>query len=295
MSRLASKRFLRVFGTVAAPMLFLAGRMLRTDGLMARAEALDPLNFRALLHRHGGEHPEIGQLLQAASLAAHATPEQGQLIRDHLPAARGQLLQDMFALLATGFRRGGCFVEVGVGDGEHLSNTHLLKKHYGWTGLLVEPNASSHASIRACRSARLDVRAAAAITGAQLMFEEVVGEGELSRLVGRDGHAVDEDRLRRYSVESVRLTEALAAAAMPAHIDFLSLDTEGAELDVLAGLDHSAFSFSAMAIEHNFRPGVLNKLHAILAPHGYRQVLAEISAFDAWFVHPDAAAQFSPR
>ncbi len=289
------KRLRQAAGTVVAPLAFMAGRALGSQRMLATAEALDPQNFRTSLYRHGAAHPEIAQLLQAAALTAYATPANRSQVRDHLPAARGQLLQDMFALIATDFRHGGSFVEVGVGDGEYLSNTHMLEKHFGWQGLLIEPNVASHAAIRQCRSAPLDIRAAASTSGMELVFEEVVGEGELSRLAGKTGHAVADDQIRRYPVVSVRLDEALAQAKMPRRIDFLSLDTEGAELDILAGLDLGVFSFSVMAIEHNYRPGVLDRLHQILAPHGYTQVLPQLSAFDAWFVHPDTANMFSPR
>jgi FkbM family methyltransferase len=291
----AIKRLRQAAGTVVAPLAFMAGRALGSDRMMANAEALDPLNFRTTLYRHGSAHPEIAQLLQAAALTAYASPANRTQVRDHVPAARGQLLQDMFALVATDFRRNGSFVEVGVGDGEYLSNTFLLEKHFGWQGLLIEPNASSHAAIRQCRSAPLDVRAAASASGVELIFEEVIGEGELSRLAGKDGHAVADDQIRQYPVTTVRLDEALSQANMPKLIDFLSLDTEGAELDILAGLDLNVFTFSVMAIEHNYRPGVLDQLYQILAPDGYRQVLTQLSAFDVRFVHSDMANMFSPR
>jgi hypothetical protein len=45
------------------------------------------------------------------------------------------------------------------------------------------------------------------------------------------------------------LTDILRTAKAPRSIDFLSLDVEGAEIEVLKGIDHTAYRFKYMCIE----------------------------------------------
>jgi hypothetical protein len=45
------------------------------------------------------------------------------------------------------------------------------------------------------------------------------------------------------------LNEILQGACAPNLIDFMSLDVEGAELDVLKGVDHSLYRFKYLLVE----------------------------------------------
>jgi hypothetical protein len=54
-----------------------------------------------------------------------------------------QFGQDRFiAETVYGGKRGGYFVEAGAGDGLWISNTLLLERKYGWTGILIEPTSA---------------------------------------------------------------------------------------------------------------------------------------------------------
>ena len=54
-------------------------------------------------------------------------------------SSKGQLKQDIMALIFNDFKRSGYFVEFGAAGGISLSNTYLLEKELGWTGILSEP------------------------------------------------------------------------------------------------------------------------------------------------------------
>src|SRR6187397_1934821 len=59
--------------------------------------------------------------------------------RNHLDNSRAQLFQDLFAQFELQGRKAGFFIEFGATDGMELSNTYMLERHYGWTGILAEP------------------------------------------------------------------------------------------------------------------------------------------------------------
>ena len=276
-------------GMICAPWLFAAARAANSPWLLRMALGSDPHYVRAetALACEWGSHDVAGQLRIASALAAISKREVASRVKDMLPVSESQLLQDVFCMLALSEKRDGFFVEVGVGDGRHLSNTYMLEKTYGWRGLLVEPNRSFHDSIRRVRSANLDCRAAAARSGLSVDFEEVLGEGEYSRIAGYGGHVDRGTGTARYVVETATLSDILEAHRAPEHIDYISIDTEGNETDVLEGLDFSRYQFDVLTIEHNFDRQRLTKINCLLAQHHYRSVLSGISSFDAWFVHKD--------
>jgi FkbM family methyltransferase len=211
------------------------------------------------------------------------TVEVLQLALEHLKESRGQFFQDVAALHFSGRKRNGFFVEVGTGDGQRLSNSYMLEKCYGWQGLLFEPNRQFHQSISQCRTATLDRRAAYSQDGQQLTFVENALAGELSSL---SNYAESDSRQRghEYVVDCVTLNTAFSCHQVPKQIDFLSLDTEGSELDVLAGLDLDEYNVQFLVIEHN---GDLNKKRSIdahLSKYGYREVCPEVSCIDSWMV-----------
>ncbi|RWN60800.1 MAG: FkbM family methyltransferase [Mesorhizobium sp.] len=293
MSSKAMRRFRGASGIVVSPLLYLASRLTHSQRVLEASIAADNRNFRAVSDRLRGRNPAFNQLIAAAQFAAALGPEDAETVKQLLPRAEGQLLQDVFCLLANKEKREGYFVEVGVGAGRKISNTYLLETGFGWNGILVEPNVSSHESIRAERRVILETRAAASKSGMKLKFEEVIGNGEHSRVANTGGHPVRADAIRSYTVETVTLNEILSQNSAPNRIDFLSLDTEGSELDILAGLDFDKYVFHALAIEHNYNQATLAALRAMLIPLGYKQVFREVSDFDAWFVHASAPNTFT--
>lgn len=205
--------------------------------------------------------------------------------RKHAGRARSQFGHDAFVLAVLGERTGGYFVEVGVGDGVHLSNTHLLEHGFGWRGLLIEPNPAFHDSIRARRTATLDTRAAFSRGGETMGF---VSYEELSTLLPfRDGDGHRRDGRPVIRVETATLDDILARHGAPGAIDYLSIDTEGSELEVLKGLDLARYRPRVMTVEHNHVAARRRAMIRHLARHGYRPVLEASSGVDAWFVREE--------
>jgi FkbM family methyltransferase len=193
-----------------------------------------------------------------------------------------QLGQDLFVIRHLRHKRNGFFVEVGVGEGKHLSNTYLLEKKYKWNGILCEPNPVFHDSIRAQRSAILEKRAAFSESGARLSFL-CCQNRELSTFsmhANGDHHVGTGTEI---DVETVTLTDLLTQQGVK-EIDYLSVDTEGSELAILKDFDFDRFKVPVMTIEHNFDKERLAALDFLILPRGYERVHADRSQFDAWYV-----------
>tara|TARA_R110002051_G_scaffold92928_1_gene162790 strand:- start:634 stop:1008 length:375 start_codon:yes stop_codon:yes gene_type:complete len=90
-----------------------------------------------------------------------------------------------------------------------------------------------------------------------------------------------------YSVETVSLMDLLSQNSAPLHIDYLSIDTEGSELDIIEEFDFTEYSFDVITIEHNFGSN-RSRINEILCAAGYERVLEGLSIFDDWYIRQAA-------
>lgn len=70
------------------------------------------------------------------------------------------------------FKRHGLFVEFGATNGLDLSNTWLLEKQFGWTGILAEPATVWHEDLKRNRTGSIDERCVWSRSGEALQFSE---------------------------------------------------------------------------------------------------------------------------
>ena len=188
------------------------------------------------------------------------------------------------------------YVDVGANEPRHLSITASLHD-LGWRGLLIEADPVLAAELRVRRPGDVVIECAAARSDGMLTFHRVPGTG-LGTLEPAEAEAA---RSRGFVVEDVevpaRPLDAILDAYAPTEgiedIHFMSIDVEGAEADVLAGLGLQRHRPWIMCIEAVL-PGTTDPSHAGWEPEllarGYRWV-----AFDGvnrWYVaeeHADLA------
>lgn len=197
--------------------------------------------------------------------------------------ARSQIGQDLFALVASDFKRNGFFVEIGATNGIELSNTWVLERSLDWSGILVEPAKMWGKELRANREAAIDDRAVWTQSGISLQFLEASVLSTLSEFSERGDH---QRSGTSYEVTTVTPKDLLVQHGAPNSIDFLSVDVEGAELHVLRSFPFDEYSVGSVCVEHNFT-GDREKIDQLLAGKGFKKVLARYSTIDSWFVSPE--------
>jgi FkbM family methyltransferase len=207
----------------------------------------------------------------------------------HSSASHAQLCQDLWVLWETGAKRNGYFVEFGATDGVSLSNTCLLEKNYGWQGILAEPFAVWHVDLAKNRSARIDHRCVWKESAQQLEF---VATPDIPEYAGLSVRAFDDLHSQARSrsgqatvVKTVSLNDLLREHAAPAHIDYLSLDTEGSELDILEGFAFSAYRIDLISVEHAFNNTKRKALQVLLERNNFARRFQNFSCWDDWYVN----------
>jgi FkbM family methyltransferase len=176
-----------------------------------------------------------------------------------------------------GERSDGFFVEVGANEPKTGSQTWHLEER-GWRGALVEPLAELAERLRRARP-RSQVFEAAC-SSPEKRGEALLHVGEW------DGHSSLEPRVdtpstvysRRVRVKVMTLDEVLEEAHAE-RVDFVSIDTEGTELDVLKGFGLERWRPALLLIEDKVHS--LDK-HRHLKRHGYR--LVKRTGFNNWYV-----------
>ena len=142
----------------------------------------------------------------------------------------------------------GFYVDVGAG---HPVDDSVTKLFYdaGWSGLNVEPGPDFPLLAESRpRDTTLDVAIASRATDAQIWM--VSPYSELTSLVRPPAELLPETTsVRPASVRTARLDDLVAAHAAERQIDFLKIDVEGAERDVLESFDPRALRPRVVVVE----------------------------------------------
>lgn len=211
-------------------------------------------------------------------------PKHQELLSSITPKCKSQLGQEIFALIENDFKRDGYFIEFGATNGLDLSNTHLLEKEFGWTGILAEPAKLWHQDLKNNRGCIIDHRCVWSKSGELLSFHEA-DAAEFSTI-----HALAENDLykdhrksgKQYPVTTVSLEDLLKQYSAPKNIDYLSIDTEGSEYEILSSFDFDAFEINVITCEHNYTPD-RELIYRLLTSKGFFRINANNTKWDDWY------------
>ena len=184
------------------------------------------------------------------------------IIDDTAETSYSQMAQDLWVLAQTNKKRNGFFVDFGATDGKVINNTYLLETEYGWIGIVAEPNPVYHADLSRNRPNSTIVQDAVfSVTGEKLSFVSAYAT-DLSTILGYgtdDEHAAQRvDKGQIITVSSISLFDMLELANAREHIDYMSVDTEGSEYDILKAFFNDPrskkYTIDYITVEHNFTP-----------------------------------------
>lgn len=228
-------------------------------------------------------------------LSSYGWPRLISLIKE----SKSQIRQDLFVLSILDFKTQGFFVEFGAADGIQFSNTHLLAKRFGWKGILAEPAVVWQKALTKNRPESIVTDLCIwSESGVKLQFSES-DTPELSTVTSHmadDFHAESRKSKKNYLVESVTLVELLNKYDAPKKIDYLSIDTEGTELQILKAFDFKKYTISIITCEHNFSEK-RELIRELLESNGFKRVLETHSQFDDWYISKSLFdnSRFNPK
>jgi FkbM family methyltransferase len=197
-----------------------------------------------------------------------------------------QLGQDLAVVDFYKQKEGGYFIEVGASDGIQLSNTFLLETKYKWKGICCEPipirfeNLVKNRPNSVCFNYAIYNQSGLNLTFAIAnAFDLLSGIPEHITI---HKSKVDMNKTE-IKVNTLTLIDVLDKANAPKFIEYMSLDTEGSELEILKSFDFSKYTFGLIDVEHNFVEPTRSEIRSLLLSNGY--VYKGANKFDDMYKH----------
>jgi len=150
----------------------------------------------------------------------------------------------------------GFVVDIGAANGLDNSNTHALLQQGGWQGLLVEPEPSQYKALEERYADNMHVRTVNCACGSECGTQKfhIGGEGHKqgSTLLSEWKDRLEKDFDATYEAEIdvhvLTLVELFDAYKVP-EIDFLSIDCEGMDYQVLQSIDWNRWQPTLICME----------------------------------------------
>lgn len=158
-------------------------------------------------------------------------------------------------------KKNGVFIDFGAHDGISLSNTYFFEKQQGWTGICIEPIPAIFEQLQKNRSCTCINACIAPISGQQRFW--IVGtEAKNTQMLSGLIDAYDPRHIQRIYSESrgegqeilvdCYTLNALLEEHGITHVDYISIDTEGGELEILKSIDFDTYTIDIIDVENNY-------------------------------------------
>ena len=198
---------------------------------------------------------------------------------------RNRVPMDLFVLQYLNFKKKGYFVEFGAANGKYLSNTYLMEKKFSWTGILCEPAKNFQQELKNNRSCIIEDICVWNKSNELLEFIEtdIPEHSSLTRFSLLDRMAHTRRKGDRYKVKTITLNELFEKNNVPKEMDYLSIDTEGSEFEILESLNHDKYKFNFITCEHMYTQK-REKIYNLLLSKGYKRIFENFSLQDDWYV-----------
>tara|TARA_B110000483_G_scaffold243416_1_gene333109 strand:- start:1950 stop:2675 length:726 start_codon:yes stop_codon:yes gene_type:complete len=165
-------------------------------------------------------------------------------------------------------KENGVFVDIGANDGVSLSNTVFFEKVLKWNGLAIEPLPSAFEKLQANRECTA-VNACVNDVDGEVSFMAVDGYAEmLSGIIDR----YDDRHIARIKRENEKHGGSATQITVPGYrlstllrdtpfkvIDYMNIDTEGSEFDILQSIDFETIRIDIITVENNYYDGRIRR------------------------------------
>ena len=158
--------------------------------------------------------------------------------------------------------KNGVYMDVGAHDGISINNTLYFEETHGWTGINVEPIKSVFDKLVANRPSAINLNCAVCNSDGETYF--LCNKGETEMISGIKD-TFDTRHIQRLARENRRFHAKTKTIKVPTkrmetilddcqvkHINYLSVDVEGAEFEVIRSINFDKVFIDVIDFENNY-------------------------------------------
>lgn len=175
-------------------------------------------------------------------------------------------------------KQNGFFVDVGAHDGVDINNTLFYEQQLGWKGICIEPIPKIFDKLEENRKA-ICVHGCAYNTDGIVPFNCIEGycemlSGVVSNYANEHVNRIDREMKQHGGKKKILYSSSYRLETIfdthdVTHVDYLSIDTEGTEMNVLRGINFDKVTIDVIEAEVNY-PQDEKTIGEFLTQHGYQ-------------------------
>jgi len=176
-------------------------------------------------------------------------------------------------------KENGYFVEVGAYDGKDCSHTYPLEKYLNWKGICIEPSEEQWATLFKNRNCCVCGAVVWHTDNQEISFLSGEKNREAKMSSGIEGYALTDmtEKKKKEILENIvvnkkytkTLYSILNAHNAPKFIEFLSLDAEGSEYEILKNFPFEEYIFGSILIERGIDKEKNKNIRLLLEKNQY--------------------------
>lgn len=194
----------------------------------------------------------------------------------NLISSYSQLKQDLKVLEFYKYKKNGFFIDIGANDGINLSNTYLLEKNYNWNGICIEPLPSQFNKLKNNRKCICVNKALYNKSNKIVKFLDTSNSkdklGLYSGILDNFDKSLIDTHFKNcntINVNTINFNDLKQKYNIPKFVDYLSIDTEGSEYEILSTIDYNNTIFGIIHVEHNYKTKKREKIKKLLLSNNY--------------------------
>ena len=180
--------------------------------------------------------------------------------------------------------KNGFYVDAGCYHPLHLSNTYLLYKR-SWNGINIDISEFSIKLFNYLRPNDVNINSAVSNTEKEISFYYQKKLSQLSTIKKEISNERMQGNIKEKKIKSFKLNSILNQSKFKnRQIDFLNIDVEGADFEVLKSLDFTIYEPKIICIEIMEKNIFESEIYNFLKDLNYKKIWSSKSSFNHIFL-----------